>query len=32
MGYVIGGVIFALLALVVIWFGVTKMRRASRGE
>jgi hypothetical protein len=32
MGYVSGGVVLAPVALVVICFGVNKMRRPSRGE
>jgi hypothetical protein len=32
MGYVVGSIAFAVMAVLVIWVGVTKMRKASRGE
>jgi hypothetical protein len=32
MGYVVGSIVFAAMAILVIWIGVTKMRKASRGE
>jgi hypothetical protein len=30
--WIVGVGIFAALAILVVWVGVTKMRRASRGE
>ena len=32
MGYYIGFGVFALMAFLVIYIGVTRMRKASRGE
>jgi len=32
MWYVVGLGIFAVIAVLVVWVGVTRMRRASRGE
>jgi len=32
MWYVVGLGVFALIAGFVVWVGVTRMRRASRGE
>jgi len=32
MWYVVGLGVFAALAVLVVWVGLTRMRRASRGE
>jgi len=32
MWYVVGLGIFAVIAVLVVWVGVTRMRRAGRGE
>jgi hypothetical protein len=32
MGYIVGLGIFAVIAVLVVWVGVTRMRRASKGE
>jgi hypothetical protein len=32
MWYVVGLGIFAVIAVLVVWVGITRMRRARRGE